>query len=71
MKYRDYDLDQEQLIRPYQNGIKLYKPTGRELDGIYLSKRETDCLYQLIKGNTTKMTAKILELSPRTVESYL
>lgn len=44
---------------------------GRELDGVYLSKREIDCIYQLVKGRTIKMTAKILELSPRTVEYYL
>ncbi|KTD11917.1 LuxR family transcriptional regulator [Legionella gratiana] len=44
---------------------------GHELDGVYLSKREIDCLQHLIQGKTTKMTAKILRLSPRTVEYYL
>lgn len=38
---------------------------------IMLSRRETDCLVNLIKGYTAKESAKLLNLSPRTVETYL
>lgn len=44
---------------------------GGEINGIYLSKRELDCLHPLIRGKTAKEIGKILNLSPRTVESYL
>lgn len=37
---------------------------------ISLSKRETQCVFSLLEGNTTKEIAKQLDLSPRTVESY-
>lgn len=36
-----------------------------------ISKRELDCIFYLLRGNSMKMIAKILNLSPRTVESYL
>lgn len=36
-----------------------------------ISKRELDCIFYLLRGNTMKMIAKILNLSPRTVETYL
>lgn len=36
-----------------------------------LSSRERQCIDLLLKGFTNKMTAKALNISPRTVESYL
>lgn len=36
-----------------------------------LSRRQMDCLYYLVKGNTMKQIALILNLSPKTVEHYL
>lgn len=36
-----------------------------------LSDRQIDCLYQLVRGHSTKGIAKQLGLSPRTVEHYL
>jgi DNA-binding CsgD family transcriptional regulator len=36
-----------------------------------ISKRELDCIFYLLRGNSMKMIAKILNISPRTVESYL
>ena len=36
-----------------------------------LSKREKDCIFYLIRGNTMKEIAQILQLSWRTVESYI
>jgi DNA-binding CsgD family transcriptional regulator len=36
-----------------------------------LSRREKECLFLIGKGKTTKMIAKQLNLSPRTVEHYI
>jgi DNA-binding CsgD family transcriptional regulator len=36
-----------------------------------LSIREIECLYHLVRGKTAKMIAQFLNLSPRTVESYI
>jgi len=39
--------------------------------GKRISSREKDCLHLLVNGKTVKETAKILRLSPRTIEGYL
>lgn len=44
---------------------------GYPINGIYLSAQEIKCLHLLIAGKTIKMIAKILNISPRTVEHYL
>jgi DNA-binding NarL/FixJ family response regulator len=36
-----------------------------------LPKRKVECLYYLVKGKTAKETAKLLNISHRTVEHYL
>lgn len=36
-----------------------------------LSKREVECLFYLVRGKSMKTVAKILGLSPRTIETYL
>lgn len=41
------------------------------IDSKKLSQRELECLFFLIRGKTTKSIAKYLNLSPRTVESYI
>ena len=45
------------------------------LDGvckdIYLTQREAECMFFLLRGHTIKSTAARLLLSPRTVEFYL
>lgn len=38
---------------------------------LYLTQREADCIYHMLKGLTIKETAEELLLSPRTVEFYL
>lgn len=35
-----------------------------------ISKRESECLFYILRGKTAKEIAKILNLSPRTVEEY-
>lgn len=48
-----------------------FELSGRKINNVYLSKREIECLYFLARGKTAKMIAKILTLSPRTVEYYI
>lgn len=38
---------------------------------VYLSLRETQCMFYLSRGKTSKEIAKSLDISPRTVETYL
>lgn len=38
---------------------------------VQLSRRERECLSLLLKGNSAKQTGRILNLSPRTIESYI
>jgi DNA-binding CsgD family transcriptional regulator len=40
-------------------------------DGIYLSQRERECLFYLSTGKTMKEIARLIKVSPRTVESYI
>lgn len=44
---------------------------GREINSIYLSKQEINCLRLLIICKTFKGIAHTLQLSPRTVEHYI
>ena len=44
---------------------------GQTLKDCSLTKRELDCVFYLIRGNSSKQIAKNLFLSPRTVESYI
>ena len=36
-----------------------------------LTQRETQCLFHLLEGHTAKEIAKLLKISPRTVEGYI
>ena|SRR5581483_4441419 len=47
------------------NHPRLYPP------GITLTKREAECLYFLARAYTTKKIAQALDLSPRTIETYI
>src|SRR5258708_1068376 len=47
-----------------------YYLTGR-FKGIYLTKREAECIICLARGRTLKQTAKILHLSDRTIECFV
>jgi DNA-binding CsgD family transcriptional regulator len=38
---------------------------------IKVTRREAECIYYLMQGKTAKETAKILKISPRTVETHL
>ncbi len=36
-----------------------------------LTERESDCIFYLLRGNTIKQIGRCLDISPRTVETYL
>ncbi len=42
-----------------------------QLENVYLTPREQECLEHTVKGYTAKQIAKKLSISPRTVEDYL
>ncbi len=44
---------------------------GDEYTGIYFTKREAECVWHLLKGNTIVNVAEILGFSSRTVEFYV
>lgn len=48
---------------------KFYFPLKRKT--FYLTKREAECLYYLVRAKTAKEIALLLNISPRTVESYI
>jgi len=50
--------------------VKRYYLAG-EIQGTYLTKREAQCVINLVQGKSAKEVGKILKLSPRTVEYYL
>lgn len=63
-----------------ENGViqNFYKQTeiskfhlGEAFGNLVLSKREAQCLYYLLRGQSAKEIAKSLCLSPRTVESFI
>lgn len=58
------------------NTVELAPLIFDDIDDIHLNNyqitaREKDCLIYLIRGKTIKETAKLLGISPRTVEEYL
>jgi DNA-binding CsgD family transcriptional regulator len=50
--------------------IKTYY-LGEKLQNLYLTKREAECMFLLLKGKSINTIAAILKLSPRTIEYYL
>jgi LuxR family quorum-sensing system transcriptional regulator SolR len=61
-------LDQKQANFFLQNKLN---DSLENLQGFNLSKRELECLYHFCQGRTYKEIAKILSISPRTVETHL
>jgi DNA-binding CsgD family transcriptional regulator len=53
-----------------QTRLKFYSVSMGARD-VLLTRREMDCLYCLSRGKTIKETAKLLGISPRTVEYYI
>lgn len=53
-----------------ENDISRYFLKGKNKN-VYLTSREAECAFYLLKGNTAKDTGKTLGISPRTVEDLL
>lgn len=81
--YRQYNLeslqDEADIMKPFEINqknrekyieriIAALKTINR---GITLSARELECLYYYLSGYSAKETAEYMDISPRTVESYL
>jgi DNA-binding CsgD family transcriptional regulator len=50
---------------------KIFLSSSNKEDSVYLTKREWECLFFLCKGKSIKQISHKLNLSARTVESYL
>lgn len=50
---------------------QIYKVNYNAKDDFELTKRQHLCLYFLVRGKSAKEIARVLNLSPRTVESYI
>lgn len=44
---------------------------GSKHENVYFTRRESECMVLLLKGKTISSVAKLLKLSPRTVEYYI
>ncbi|MBA3661134.1 MAG: helix-turn-helix transcriptional regulator [Gammaproteobacteria bacterium] len=75
------EAERHHLILPFhsnslnqKNAIVLPEP---ELNGLFiknkirLSRQQSQCAFHLLKGKSTKSIAKALNLSPRTIETYI
>jgi len=60
--------DPTNFLKAIEESSHVLKVSDRS---IILTSRELECLHMLSEGQTIKETARILKLSPRTVEKYL
>lgn len=57
------------MMKNKKNGANYY--LNGEYGGIKLSTRQAQCLFYVLRGKTSKVIARILHLSNRTVEGYV
>jgi len=69
LKSIDYNDEQDDKVVRLLQEIKI--KAYHLKDDIYLSQREKDCLHYLASGRTMKEIARLINLSPRTVEYYI
>lgn len=69
----DCDVDNKMysLIKEFFKKTKINRYYLKDNKNIYLSPREFECLFYLSTGKNMKQVAQVLNLSPRTVETYL
>lgn len=64
------DLDKKFIERKKRQFV--YDITDNySLENFHLSKRESECLFFILRGKSTKAISRILDLSVRTVETYI
>jgi LuxR family quorum-sensing system transcriptional regulator SolR len=68
---KSYLREKEISIFPFKNNIQRFSFFEGKIFNINLSNREATCLYQLTTGKGIKEIARLLNISPRTVESHL
>lgn len=61
--------DENQFYSLILSGRRVY--LGERYPSLYFTAREAGCMMQLILGKTIKETARILKISPNTVQKYL
>jgi len=64
-------LTQYDFANGFNKGRNSYIICDEIFSDLNLSKRESECLFYLIHGKTAKLIAKQLNISTRTVESYI
>lgn len=61
----------DSMAKLLSTGLLSINAKYSQFNNIYLSKREHQCLHYTIRGRSAKQIAKILDLSPRTIEEYI
>lgn|SRR3990167_3788943 len=69
-KILSHDISLSNIKRGRPKNLKEYF-LGPQFPGIYLTKREADCMFLLVQDMTIVQTAEKLGLSARTVEFYV
>jgi DNA-binding CsgD family transcriptional regulator len=65
------ELADDPTIQSFLNETTVSRFFLNDENDTYLTNREATCLYLLLLNNTAKKIGKILNISPRTVETYL
>ena len=61
----------KRLLKPKQPKRQTSYVLGEKFSNIYFTKRESECMLELLKGKSMKGIAEVLGLSSRTVEFYV
>lgn len=61
----------KEAFRSKNSGEFVYMLNDCSSNNYKFTVRETECLFYIIRGKTAKQIAKVLNLSPRTVEFYI
>ena len=64
-----HSLPQRRKLETHKKIIRYH--LGKSYPGIYLSQREAECVALLLEGYGEEKSAKILDVSPYTIERYL
>lgn len=65
------ELTDDPIIQSFLNETTVNRVFLSDESDVYLTNREATCLYLLLLNNTAKKIGKTLNISPRTVETYL